>query len=101
MKPLLSIVVVAMLLIGAAILSGPRAQDQTPSIAALQADGWRIIEKTERQDRLPGLPPYENLVRVVQIVQYRLRKGDRLMHCKATYDSQRDHYGETCRGAHP
>lgn len=85
------------LMIGAAIPPGPQAQDPNRPIANLQSQGWTVSEKSEEKQSLPGLPPYENLTRVVQIVTYKLVKGDAMMVCRATYDSQRDRYDETCR----
>ena len=35
--------------------------------ANLRADGWRVLEKSDRQDKLPGSAPYEKLPQVIQI----------------------------------
>jgi hypothetical protein len=86
-------------LIGTPILSPPQAQDPTRPIANLQAAGWTVVSRTEEKKELPGIAPYQNLTRVVQVVHYRLTKGDEVMVCEATYDSQRDRYDETCRPA--
>jgi hypothetical protein len=85
------------LIIGAPILSSSQAQDPTQPIAALQASGWKIVDKSEEKQQLPGLPPYESLKRVVQVVHYTLKKENSSMICKAMYDSQREHYEETCQ----
>jgi len=97
MKNLLLVLGASALLLGWPIPSGTLAQDPARPIAGLQADGWRITEKREEKQTLPGIAPYENLTRVVQVVHYRLEKGNALMVCTATYDSQRDKYDETCR----
>ncbi|MBT6096274.1 MAG: hypothetical protein HOH04_15420 [Rhodospirillaceae bacterium] len=88
-------------LIGTPILSPPQAQDKTRPIANLQAQGWKVIHKSEEKKELPGVAPYQDLKRIVQVIHYRLEKGDGLMICEATYDSQRERYDETCRsGSH-
>ena len=84
------------MMIGIPILSSPQAQDRAHPIAALQASGWKIVDKSEEKQHLPGLPPYENLKRVVQVVHYTLKKEDASMICTARYDSQRELYEETC-----
>ena len=35
--------------------------------ANLRADGWRVLQKSDQQDKLPGSAPYEKLPQVVQI----------------------------------
>ncbi len=35
--------------------------------ANLRADGWRVLEKSDRQDKLPSSAPYEKLPQVIQI----------------------------------
>lgn len=97
MKTLFLALGLSMFVIGASIPPGAGAGDPTRPIADLQANGWKVIEKKEEKKELPGLPPYENLTRVVQIVHYKLEKGAALMICQATYDSQRDRYDESCR----
>ena len=41
-----------------------------PTIASLKSDGWTIVKKTAEQKTLPGVAPYQDLKRVVQIVRY-------------------------------
>ncbi len=66
-------------------------------MAGLQGDGWRVMEKHEHQEKRPGLPPYENLTRVVQITTLVLTKEGQHMTCRMAYDSQRDKITEACR----
>ncbi|MBC8451702.1 MAG: hypothetical protein H8D70_00585 [Rhodospirillaceae bacterium] len=68
-----------------------------PTIISLQSEGWVIVKKTAEQKTLPGVAPYQDLKRVVQIVRYRLKKGDATMMCETAYDSQLDHFEESCR----
>ena len=35
--------------------------------ANLRADGWRDVQKSDQQDKLPGSAPYEKLPQVIQI----------------------------------
>ena len=35
--------------------------------ANLRADGWRVLENSDRHDKLPGSAPYEKLPQVIQI----------------------------------
>ena len=85
-----------------ALLPSAEPTAKTPnamSLVELQSAGWAIVEKTEAQKRLPGVAPYQNLERVIQIVNYRLRRNGAEIRCKTAYDSQRDHYEETCSRA--
>ena len=91
------------LMLGAwALLAGwpiPRASlADNPALpmARMQADGWRVSDRREEKKELPGIEPYENLIRVIQVVHYRLEKAGQVMRCTAEYDSQRDKYTETC-----
>jgi len=68
-----------------------------PTIISLQSEGWVIVKKTAEQKTLPGVPPYQDLKRIVQIVRYRLEKGDAMMTCETAYDSQLDRFEENCR----
>ncbi len=97
MKNMFLVLGAAALLTGWPIPRPPLAEDSSLPIARFQSAGWRIVEKREETKQLPGLPPYENLTRVVQVVHYRLEQGDGVMRCTAEHDTQRDHYTETCR----
>ena len=66
------------------------------STHSLLSNGWTIVEKSEEQRTLPGIAPYQNLTRVLQITRYRLQKGDARMTCETAYDSQRDAFEESC-----
>ena len=35
--------------------------------ANLRTDGWRVLQKSDQQDKLPGRAPYEKLPQVIQI----------------------------------
>ena len=66
------------------------------SLIELQSAGWAVVEKTEALKRVPGVAPYQNLERVIQMVNYRLSRNGAEIRSKTAYDSQRDHYEETC-----
>ena len=85
------------LMVGWPILTVSRADDATLPMAKLQAAGWKVAEKREEKKQLPGLPPYESLARIVQVVHFRLEKAGQVMRCTAEYDSQLDKYTEACR----
>ena len=55
-----------------------------------------VVEKTDAQKRVPGIAPYQNLERVIQMVNYRLSRNSAEIRSKTAYDSQRNHYEETC-----
>ena len=66
------------------------------SLIELQSTGWAVVEKTDAQKRLPGIAPYKNLERVIQMVNYRHSRNGAEIRSKTACDSQRDHYEETC-----
>ena len=73
------------------------AQDDSGAkVKDLLRDGWRIIAKIETKERRKGLPPYENLTRVVQVTTYTLGKAGKTMECRIAYDSQQDRMTEAC-----
>ena len=77
------------------------AQHPGGLITALQAKGWVMIHKSEQIKQFPGQRPYKDLIREVQIVNYKFQKGNELMDCTINYDSQRDTYNEICRALQP
>lgn len=66
------------------------------TVRQLRQQGWTVVEKTNRSEKLPGLPPYENLTRIVSITTYSLVRGDKTITCEILYDSQRDLLQENC-----
>ena len=65
-------------------------------VIALKRQGWKVTEIHSSVERRPGIKPYQNLKRVVQIVKYRLNKGTEIHFCIVEYDSQRDTIRESC-----
>ena len=43
--------------------------------ANLRTDGWRVVQKSDQQDKLPGRAPYEKLPQVIQISPSVLAQG--------------------------
>ena len=65
-------------------------------VIALKRQGWKVTEINSSVETRPGIKPYQNLKRIVQIVQYRLNKGTEVLFCVVEYDSQWDTIRESC-----
>ena len=65
-------------------------------VIALKRQGWKVTEIHSSVEERPGIKPYQNLKRVVQIVKYRLKKGPEVLFCVVEYDSQWDTIRESC-----
>ena len=65
-------------------------------VLKLKRHGWEVIEKLSRIESRPGLKPYQNLKREVQVVKFKLRKNTNLLFCIIEYDSQLDKIREAC-----
>ena len=65
-------------------------------IIELKRQGWKVIEIHSSVEARPGIKPYQNLKRVVQVVKYRLNKGTEVLFCVVEYDSQLDTISESC-----
>ena len=66
------------------------------NVLELKRQGWEVIEKQSRVESRPGLKPYRNLKREVQVVKYRLSKNEQFYFCLVEYDSQLDTIRESC-----
>ena len=66
------------------------------NVLELKRQGWEVIEKQSRVESRPGLKPYRNLKREVQVVKYRLSKNKQFYFCLVEYDSQLDTIEESC-----
>ena len=66
------------------------------NVLELKQQGWEVIEKQSRVESRPGLKPYQNLKREVQVVKYRLSKNEHFYFCLVEYDSQLDTIREAC-----
>ncbi len=69
------------------------------TVNGLRQAGWVVIEKQERIERRPGLPPYETMIRAVHVTTFVMGKGGRRKVCTLAYDSQLDTFAEECRDA--
>ena len=65
-------------------------------VIELKRQGWKVTETHSRVEARPGIKPYQNLKRVVQVVKYRLNKGSEVFFCVVEYDSQWDTIRESC-----
>ena len=66
------------------------------NVLELKRQGWEVIEKQSHVESRPGLKPYQNLKREVQVVKYRLSKTEQFYFCLVEYDSQLDTIRESC-----
>ncbi|MEK9754624.1 MAG: hypothetical protein VW338_15625 [Rhodospirillaceae bacterium] len=97
MKNMLLVLGASAIMAGWPILQASQADDGALPMAKLQAAGWTVVDKREEKQERPGVAPYQNLVRIVQLVHFRLEKDGQVMRCTAEYDSQRDKYSGTSR----
>ncbi len=76
---------------------------QTPELGVygLRQQGWTLIGSETREQVLPGLPPYEELPRLLSVTTYHLEKDGQAMTCEIAYDSQHDRQHEQCAPADP
>ena len=65
-------------------------------VIELKRLGWKVTETHSSDEARPGIKPYQNLKRVVQVVKYRLNKGTEVLFCVVEYDSQWDTFRESC-----
>ena len=65
-------------------------------LIALKRQGWKVTEIHSSVESRPGIKPYQNLKRVVQVVNYRLNKDTEVLFCVVEYDSQWDTIRESC-----
>ena len=65
----------------------------------LKRQGWKVTETHSSVEARPGIKPYQNLKRIVQVVKYRLNKGTEVLFCVIEYDSQLDTISESCAGS--
>lgn len=73
------------------------AAESKNDVAAYLADGYKIAGKKEKERTVPGLPPYEQIKRVLHVTTYRLERGEETVICEVTYDSQQDTISTTCQ----
>jgi len=64
--------------------------------ANLRADGWRVLETSDRHDKLPGSAPYEKLPQVIQISPSILAQEGQRKVCGMAFVSLKEKISETC-----
>ena len=62
----------------------------------LKRHGWKVTETHSSVEARPGIKPYQNLKRIVQVIKYRLNKDTEVLFCLVEYDSQWDKISESC-----
>ena len=65
-------------------------------VIELKRQGGNVTDTHSSVEARPGIKPYQNLKRVVQVVKYRLNKGTEVLFCVVEYDSQWDTVLESC-----
>ena len=65
-------------------------------VIELKRKGWQVSETHSKVEARPGIKPYQNLKRVVQVVKYKLNKDTEVLFCVIEYDSQWDTIRESC-----
>ena len=65
-------------------------------VITLKRQGWKVAEIHSSVEGRPGIKPYQNLKRIVQVVKYRLNKDTEVLFCVVEYDSQWDTIRESC-----
>ncbi len=71
-------------------------ENETMKILELKRQGWEVVEKQNNIEKRPGIKPYENLERLVQVVKYKLKKNKKVFFCIVEYDSQLDRIIDEC-----
>ena len=87
------------LILTAALLIGLDAPASAggETVNGLRQAGWVVIEKHERIEQRPGLPPYEAMIRDVHVTTFVMEKDGPRKVCTLAYDSQLDTLAEECR----
>jgi len=66
------------------------------TVHGLRQAGWNLVDKTARDDWLPGIAPYEDLGRLIYVVTYTLQKDNKTMTCTLARDNMRDTLEQSC-----
>jgi hypothetical protein len=69
------------------------------TVNGLRQAGWQLVEKTDRDEWLPGIAPYEDLGRLVYVVTYTLQKDDKTVTCTLARDNMYDTFEQSCSPA--
>jgi hypothetical protein len=87
------------LIIALCLLATPAQAAEGETVNGLRQAGWVVVEKRDRIERQPGLPPYETTDRAVHITTFVMEKDGQRKVCTLAYDSQLDTLDEECRDA--
>ena len=72
--------------------------DSTPlTIYYLKKQGWKVVKQKSYIELRPGISPYNDLKRRVQIVIIILQNAGENYKCIIKYDSQTDRIEEECK----
>jgi len=76
----------------------PVAGDED-TVHGLRQAGWQLVDKSSRDEWLPGVAPYEDLARLNYVVTYTLQKQGETRICTLARDNMRDTSTQSCRAA--
>jgi len=86
--------VVAWAILTLAIPTTSRAQE---TVHGLRQNGWVVVKKSDANEWRKGIPPYENLDRLIYVVTYILEKDGKTITCTLARDMMADTFKQTCR----
>lgn len=66
------------------------------TVNGLRQAGWVVVEKTDRDEWLPGKAPYEDLGSLIYIVTYTMRKDGKTKTCTLARDNMSDTFEQSC-----
>ena len=78
------------------IITFAENKSDVTKVYKFKQQGWKVVEKQNIIEKRPGIKPYQNLERVVELVKYKLKKGEVFKFCKVEYDSQLDKIFDSC-----
>jgi len=59
-------------------------------------NGWDIVGKTAETIRKPGMPPYQDAERLIEVTTYQLVKQQKRYTCTIAYERHLDQFDESC-----
>ncbi|MBL6930431.1 MAG: hypothetical protein ISR53_10855 [Rhodospirillales bacterium] len=69
------------------------------TVNGLRQAGWQLVEKTDHDEWLPGIAPYEDLGRLIYVVTYTLQKDNKTKTCTLARDNMHDTFKQSCSAA--
>lgn len=82
-------------MVASVVASG--AANGEATVHGLRQAGWKVINKTTRDEWHPGKAPYEDLGSLVYMVTYTLHKEGKTVTCTIARNMMQDTFKESCR----